>query len=69
MFDFGGVFTLLQSRILEVARTYNTDALSAAWGVPVCGVHDRMEGCVDLSLRDAAAVAIMSGRPLSEFAA
>lgn len=59
---------MLQLKVLEVARTYTTDALAAAWGVSPWGVHDRIEGFVDLSLRDAAAIAILSGRPLSEFA-
>lgn len=59
---------LLQSRILEVARAYSTEVLAAVWGVSPWGVHDRMDGFLDLSLRDVAAIAILSGRPLSEFA-
>ena len=59
---------MLQARILEAARALNVESLATAWGVSVYETHDRLEGLVDLTIRECAAVALMSDRPLSGYA-
>lgn len=55
-------------KLVEVARTHDTDTLAEAWGVDAHGVYDRLEGYREWSVRDAAAVALLCRRPLSLFA-
>lgn len=59
---------MLQARILEAARSHSVEALATAWGITIYDVHDRLEGMIDLTIRECAAVATMSRRPLSEYA-
>lgn len=57
----------MMTGIIDAARDFSTEELADAWNVDAGGVYDRLEGYRALSVRDAAAVALLCRRPLSIF--